>query len=335
MLVRMMRSHLLLLSAVISTATLAQSAPKGNPGDLPPKDAVSVQRLWTADAPGAGGKEHGDVPKLYAFPAPGAGMHAAVLVLPGGGYTKVVMEKEGAAEARWLNAHGVSAYVLQYRLHPGYHYPAAMLDAQRALRYVRAHAKEWNIRPDAIGVWGFSAGGHLAGWLATAPPHMQMSEYFPASVTADAKAAKMLADAAKLHDGIDDESAHPDFAILSYARLSLTPNIPGSFGMKTLLGEGAPQAMIDAVSPVLHVTKASSPSFLYANSADAVVSSLNATEFYEALQRAGVPAELHVFETGPHGTGMGQNLPKLPELAIWPTLLQNWMIVHGWMERQP
>lgn len=327
MLFRMTRTHLLLLSTLAITA-LGHAQ---NPGDLPPKDAASIERLWTGDAPGASGKEHGDIPKLYAFPASGPGPHAAVLVLPGGGYTKVVMEKEGAVEARWLNAHGLSAYVLQYRLHPGYHYPAAMLDAQRALRILRAHAKDWNLRPDAIGVWGFSAGGHLAGWLATAPPHMQMSEYFPASITADEKASKMLADAVRLHDAIDDQSAHPDFAIISYGRLSLTPDIPGSFGMKTLIGDNAPQAMIDAVSPVLHVTKTTSPTFLYANSHDQTVSSLNATAFYDALQRAGVPAEVHVFETGPHGTGMAQNLPKLPELAIWPTLLQNWLTVHGWI----
>lgn len=332
MLLRMMRACLLLLC---SLPLSAQTAPKPGSGSLPPQDAVSIERLWAGDAPGATGKEHGDVPKLYAFPAAGPGPHAAVLVLPGGGYNQVVMEKEGAVEARWLNAHGVSAYVLQYRLHPTYHYPAAMLDAQRALRTVRAHAKEWNVRPDAIGVWGFSAGGHLAGWLATAAPHMQMNEYFPASITADEKAAKMLAQAAQLRDAVDEQSAHPDFAILSYARLSLTPDIPGSFGMKTLIGDGAPQAMIDAISPVLHVTKETPPSFLYANSADTVVSALNATAFYNALQRVGVPAELHVFETGPHGTGMGQNLPKTPELAIWPTLLQNWMSVHGWMERQP
>lgn len=335
MLVRMTRSS---ISATLTLALLAfhlsaQTTPaKQNPGDMAPTDAASVVTIWPNGAPGALGTADGDVPKLYCFPAPGPGPHAAVVVLPGGGYSKVVMDKEGAVEARWLNTHGVSAYVLQYRLHPAYHYPAAMLDGERAIRLVRSHAKEWNLRKDAIGIWGFSAGGHLAGWLATADPHMKLSAYFPDSVPPDATAAKMLDDATKMRDRIDEESAHPDFAILSYARLSLNPAIPGTFGMKTLIGENAPQAMVDAISPVLHVTKETSPSFLYGNSHDATVSSLNATAFYDALQLAHVPAELHVFETGPHGTGMGQNLPTMPELAIWPTLLEHWMTVHGWIK---
>jgi len=270
---------------------------------------ASVEILWPGEAPGAVGNADGDTPKLYCYPAAGAGPHAAVVVLPGGGYTHVVMEKEGAVEARWLNEHGVSAYVLQYRLSPAYHYPAPMQDGERAVRFVRSHAQAWSLRTDAIGVWGFSAGGHLAGYLATT------------NNAGDAAAA----------DTVERVSSHPDFAIFSYARLSLDPAIPGTFGMKTLIGDTPSQALLDTVSPVLHVTADTSPSFLYANSHDETVSSLNATLFYNALQRAHVPAELHVFEDGPHGTGMAQNLPKLPELTIWPTLLQHWMELHGWI----
>ena len=101
--------------------------------------------------------------------------------------------------------------------------------------------------------------------------------------------------------------------------------------METLTGKDAPQSVTDAISPVLHVSKHTSPSFLYATELDEKVNSINATAFYEALRRAEVPAELHVFEQGPHGTGMGQNLPKTPELAIWPLLLEHWMQAHGWM----
>ncbi len=278
--------------------------------DPPPNGFASIVVLWPDGAPGAHGAEVGDVPKLYCYPAPGPGPHTAVVVLPGGGYTHVVMEKEGGVEARWLNEHGISAYVLQYRLSPAYHYPAPMQDGERAVRLVRSHAKEWGLKQEAIGIWGFSAGGHLAGYLAT----------------------ESGAGNAKASDPIDRMSSHPDFAIFGYARLSLDPAIPGSFGMKTLLGADADKSMVDVVSPVLHVTKETSPSFLYANSRDETVSSLNATAFYDALQLAHVPAELHVFETGPHGTGMAQNLPKQPELAIWPTLLEHWMQVHGWMD---
>jgi acetyl esterase/lipase len=277
--------------------------------DAPPKGFTSIEILWPGGAPRSVGTADGDVPKLYCYPAAGTGPHAAVVVLPGGGYTHVVMEKEGAVEARWLNDHGVSAYVLQYRLSPAYHYPAPMQDGERAVRFVRSHAKDWGLRPDAIGVWGFSAGGHLAGYLAT-----KNNAGDPAAT-----------------DPVERVSSHPDFAIFSYARLSLDPAIPGTFGMKTLIGDNPSRELLDTVSPILHVTKDTSPSFLYGNSHDETVSSLNATLFYNALQVAHVPAELHVFEAGPHGTGMAQNLPKLPELAIWPTLLQHWMELHGWI----
>jgi len=290
--------------------------------DAPPKGFASIELLWPNGAPGAVGKAESDIPKLYCYPAPGPGPHTAVVVLPGGGYTHVVMEKEGGVEARWLNDHGVSAYVLQYRLNPAYRYPTPMIDGLRAVRFVRSHAKAWGLQEDAIGIWGFSAGGHLAGYLATADPHGDPR------LRGDVPADK--ADVPE--DDIDRVSAHPDFAIFSYARLSLDPAIPGTFGMKTLIGENAAKTMLDTVSPILHVTKDTSPSFLYGNSGDMTVSSLNATLFYNALQLAHVPAELHVFETGPHGTGMAQNLPKLPELAIWPTLLEHWMQIHGWMK---
>jgi len=321
MLLRMKLTRLASLLVVIPLAFSVQTFAQ----DPPPKGFVSIEVLWPGGAPGAVGSAVGDVPKLYCYPAPGAGPHAAVVVLPGGGYTHVVMEKEGGVEARWLNEHGVSAYVLQYRLSPAYAYPAEMLDGLRAMRFVRSHAKAWGLREDAIGVWGFSAGGHLAGYLATAEPHDDPQFRAEASKGATPSVAK---------DAIDAVSAHPNFAIFGYARLSLDPAIPGTFGMKTLIGDDPPQALLDAVSPVLHVTKETSPSFLYSTSADEKVSPLNATLFYNALQREHVPAELHVFEAGPHGTGMGQNLPKLPGLAIWPTLLEHWMQMHGWM-RQP
>ncbi|HEY5328424.1 MAG TPA: alpha/beta hydrolase [Acidobacteriaceae bacterium] len=305
-------------SLLFASSCLMFSVSYAHAQDAPPKGFASVEVLWPGGAPGALGTADGDVPKLYCYPAPGPGPHAAVVVLPGGGYTHVVMEKEGGVEARWLNEHGVSAYVLQYRLSPAYHYPAPMLDGMRAMRFVRSHAKAWGLRDDAIGVWGFSAGGHLAGYLATADPHGDPR------LPIDKREAPA--------DAIDLVSAHPDFAIFGYARLSLDPAIPGTFGMKTLIGDNPTQAMLDTVSPILHVTKDTSPSFLYGNSGDMTVSSLNATLFYNALQLAHVPAELHVFEAGGHGTGMAQNLPRLPELAIWPTLLQHWMQLHGWME---
>jgi len=294
--------------ALASCVVMAQE-PVSAVGTKAPKDAASVEVLWPGGAPGEVGTTYDDVPKLYCYPAAGDGPHTAVIVLPGGGYTHLVMEQEGAAEARWLNQHGVSAYVLVYRLSPRYLYPAAMQDGLQAVRFVRSHAAEWKLRPDAIGVWGFSAGGHLAGYLATVQP---MDE------------PKTLPDGAK-----KKLSAHPDFAILNYARLTIDKNIPGTFGMESITGPNASQELIDAISPVKHVTAGSSPSFIYATEFDEKVNSLNATAFYDALQRVGVPAELHVFEQGPHGTHMGVDQPKFPELAVFPVLLENWMKVHG------
>jgi acetyl esterase/lipase len=323
-----------LLSITLAPATLAAQVPKPKPNVAPgsvagtviPAGYTSIERLWPGRAPGAIGDTFDDIPILYAYPAAGPGPHAAVIVLPGGGYNHLVTEKEGAVEARWLNIHGLSAYVLLYRLSPRYMYPAAMLDGQRAVRFVRAHAAQWNIRPDAIGVWGFSAGGHLSGYLATADPHESTSTHPQDTLEMATHRSEMM-----VVDDIDKLSARPDFAILSYARVDLDPAIPGTFGMKAITGDNAPQALVDAIDPVKHVTKDTSPSFIYSTEGDLTVNPMNATAFFNALLKAGVPAELHIFELGPHGTGMGQNLPQ-KELAIWPTLLAHWLQQHGWMD---
>jgi acetyl esterase/lipase len=265
--------------------------------------------LWPAGAPQSLGNEDGDIPKLYAYPVAGGGTHPAVIVLPGGGYMHLVTGKEGAVEAHWLNEHGVTAFVLQYRLGPRYRFPAPMLDGARAVRYVRSHAKELAIAPNKIGLWGFSAGGHLAGYLAAVHDRGE----------------------AKASDPIERVSDRPDFAILSYGRFSMDDSIPRAGNMNGLLGKHPTREMLDAISVVKLVTKDTSPSFIYATTADQTVNSLNATAYYDALKRAGVPVELHIFERGAHGTGMGQGLKGLPELAIYPTLLENWMELHGWM----
>ena len=327
---RRIASSLMLVFAVgFGFGMKAQTAPPAAVTDPAPAGYSSVEVLWPKGAPGAVGTRADDIPKLYCYPVQGSGLHPAVVVLPGGGYLHLVNEKEGAAEARWLNARGVSAYILQYRLSPRYQYPAPMLDGERAVRFVRAHAKEWHLKSDAVGVWGFSAGGHLAGYLATAEPHGDPTPFKGFEVPARA------GESSHSKDEIDKLSARPDFAILSYARLTIDRAIPGTFGMESITGKDAPQAMNEALSPVLHVTKSSAPSFIYATERDEKVNSLNATAFFDALQRAGVDAELHVFERGPHGTGMGQNLAKTPELAVWPLLLQGWMMAHGWIEKTP
>jgi acetyl esterase/lipase len=249
------------------------------------------------------------VPKLFVYPASGSGIHTAVIVMPGGGYTHLAIEKEGGEEARWLNEHGVTAFVLEYRLGPRYHFPSPMLDGARAMRYVRSHAAELDVAKDRIGLWGFSAGGHLAGYLA--------------AVHDDGEAGAA--------DSINQASDRPDFVIVSYGRFSFDESIPRATNMEGLLGDHPTQAMLDAVSVVKLVTKAAPPFFIYSTTADQTVNSMNATALYDALKRAGVPVELHIFERGKHGTGMAQGLKNLPELAIYPMLVANWMTMHGWM----
>lgn len=278
-------------------------------GDPPPTGYTRIFTLWPNGAPLAKGSASIDVPKLYYYPPAAGGVRSAVIVLPGGGYTHVVMEKEGAVEGKWLAARGVAAFVLQYRLAPEYHYPAPMLDGARAVRYVRSHTGEFGIDPNKIGVWGFSAGGHLAGYLATEP---------------------FVADRAS-SDLVERVTAHPDFAIFSYARLTMDDSVPRPSNLEALVGNNPSPETLDSISYTRHVTKETSPSFIYSTTADQQVNSLNASAFYEALKRAGVPVELHIFELGPHGTGMGQNLKGLSELEVWPVLLEHWMQLHGWM----
>jgi acetyl esterase/lipase len=277
----------------------------------PPAGFTQSIVLWPNGAPGAKGTTEGDIPKLFTYPAAGLGPHPSVIVMPGGGYNHLVMEQEGAYEARWLAAHGVSAFVLEYRLAPFYQFPTQSVDVSRAVRYVRSHAAELGTDPARLGVWGFSAGGSLAGYIATIH-----SAGNPAAA-----------------DPVDRVSDRPDFEIVSYGRMDMSvPLATGALPMESILGPQPSQAAIDGIDPVKHVSADTSPSFLYSTTGDKTVDSRNAAKFYVALKAAGVPAELHIFELGPHGTHMGENLPPaLRELTVTPTLIANWMQLHGWM----
>ena len=308
----------LLCVRACAAQTLEPATPKQP--KLPPGH-TRVLILWPGGAPGALGSKDIDVPRLFVFPAPDVRRETekerkartAVIVMPGGSYRTLTMEKEGAAVARWLNARGVDAFVLQYRLGPRYHFPAPMLDGARAVRYLRSHAAELDLDPGRIGVWGFSAGGHLSGYLATV------------NDPGDPRSP----------DPVQRVSDRPDFAILCYARLSMDASIPRPTNLDGLLGEHPSQQIIDQISIERHVTRSTSPSFIFSTTADERVNSLTATAYYDALKRDGVPAELHIFERGPHGVGLGLALHSLPELEVLTTLLENWMQVHGWMKDRP
>jgi acetyl esterase/lipase len=260
--------------------------------------------LWPDGAPGAQGAADEDKPSLTLYPASGAGKTSTgVIVCPGGSYTHLAMDHEGTQIASWLNNLGINAYVLKYRLGPRYHYPVELWDAQRAIRYVRAHASDFGIRPDRIGIWGFSAGGHLASTAAT---------HFAA---ADAQA-----------DPTDRQSARPDFAILSYPVISMIEPYVHLGSRRNLLGDKPDPALALLLSNELQVTSQTPPTFLFHTTEDQVVPVENSVLFYLALRKAGVPVEMHLYQKGRHGAGLGT---ADPILRTWPDHLAAWLQVEG------
>lgn len=273
-----------------------------NPG-LPHGEIVY---LWPSGAPDAVGNEEQDKPHLEIFGASGAGRHTAVIICPGGGYSHLAYEKEGTRIAEWLNLRGITAFILTYRLTPRYRYPSPILDGERAVRWVRNHAEQYDIATDRIGMWGFSAGGHLVGIVGT---HFDPGD--PAAV-----------------DPVDQVSDRPDFVISSYGALSLQPGIARPGAMRAFLGENPSPSLTDNMSPDKHVTAQTPPFFLYATTTDQSVPVLSSVAFYMAMVRAGVPVELHLFQSGPHGTALAQGYPAL---SAWPALLENWLRLNHWI----
>jgi acetyl esterase/lipase len=192
-----------------------------------------------------------------------------------------------------LNSLGVAAVVLKYRLGPRYHHPAMMQDVQRAVQIVRSRAAELKIARDRIGVMGFSAGGHLASTAAT---------HF-----------------AKDANGV---SSRPDFAILCYPVITMKDPFVHKGSRENLLGKNPDPKLIEEMSNETQVTAETPPTFLFHTSDDPGVPAQNSVYFYLALRKAGVPAEMHLFEHGRHGVGLAQTEPAL---KIWPSLLENWL----------
>jgi acetyl esterase/lipase len=265
--------------------------------------------LWPNGAPGAQGSEDRDKPALTIYMPPNTtGPMTAVIIAPGGSYARLSMNNEGRAPANYLNALGIAAFVLRYRLGPQYHHPIELGDAQRAIRTVRARASEWHIAPDRIGMMGFSAGGHLASSAST---HIDEGH----------------ADAA---DPIDRVSSRPDFAILGYPVISFVESWTHQGSKTNLLGDKPDPALARSLSSETQVTASTPPAFIYHTNADTVVPVENAVAYFLALRKAGVPAEMHVFKDGPHGTGLGMLDPSLAE---WPRLLANWLRASGFLKR--
>ncbi|HOL72129.1 MAG TPA: alpha/beta hydrolase [Bryobacteraceae bacterium] len=261
--------------------------------------------LWPQGAPGALGDGPEDKPSIAIYlPPREKATGAAVVVCPGGGYRVLAMDHEGKQVAEWLNGHGIAAFVLSYRLGPRYHHPIQLGDAQRAIRTVRALASEFRIDPGRIGIWGFSAGGHLASSVGT---HFD-------SGNPDAP------------DPIDRVSCRPDFMILCYPVVSLVTEYVHKGSRANLLGENFDPKLAEFLSNEKQVTSQTPPTFLFHTDADRGVPPENSVLFYLALRRAGVPAELHIYEKGNHGVGLA---PKDPVLSSWPDRLADWLKARG------
>jgi len=296
------------LAILVCTAAVVAQQPANPPNGGMPQGMMAEPYtipLWEHGAPGALGQTWEDQPTLTVYPpvSPRA-TGTAVIVCPGGGYGGLALNHEGRQPANWFNALGVTTFVLRYRLGPRYHHPIELGDVQRAIRLVRTRAQEFGIQPDRIGIMGFSAGGHLASSAAT---HFDEGN-------SDAP------------DPIDRAGSRPDFAILIYPVIEMRPPYAHEGSVHNLLGEHPDPKLLEYLSSDLQVTPQTPPTFLFSTSEDTDVPAENAVAFYLALHKAGVPAELHVFEKGPHGVGLDLGDPAL---GMWPTLLANWMRGRG------
>jgi acetyl esterase/lipase len=257
--------------------------------------------LWPQGAPQAMGEKDSDRPGLWIYPAGEKPNGAAVIICPGGGYAVHATDHEGVQPARYFNSIGVTAFVLRYRLAP-YRHPVPLLDAQRAIRYVRHHAEKFQIDPNRIGIMGFSAGGHLTSTAVT---------HFDSGLAA-------------ADDPIDRLSCRPNFGILGYPVVSFIAEYSHRGSARNLLGENASDEQLRNLSNELLVTQETPPVFLFHTSEDTGVPPEHSLAFYAACHKVGVPAELHIYQQGPHGVGLAFEHPAL----------QNWIDAAGTWLRQ-
>ncbi len=265
------------------------------------KETPRPRPLWPDGAPDAQGKGSADTPSVIVYLPPADKANgAAIVICPGGGYGALAVDHEGHQIARWANSFGVAGIILQYRLGPKYHHPVELHDAQRALRYTRAHAMEWHIDQNRVGILGFSAGGHLA---STAGTHFDAGK----------------PDAA---DPIDHLSCRPDFMILLYPVITLKGPYAHNGSRINLLGRDADDRLVESLCNEKQVSARTPPTFLVHTSEDRGVPPENSVLLYLALRKANVPAELHIYEKGRHGLGLG---PKDLPFSSWPARCIAWL----------
>ncbi|MBB6735059.1 alpha/beta hydrolase [Cohnella zeiphila] len=257
--------------------------------------------LWPGQALSEGAQNE-VCPSYTPYLLQGEGPHPLMIVCPGGGYAMRAFH-EGEPIAQWLNAIGVSAIVLHYRVAP-YKHPVPLQDAQRAIRTARHRATEWRIDPRRIGILGFSAGGHLASSAGTRYDG------------GDSQAA----------DPIERMSSRPDLMVLCYPVITMKPPYTHEGSRTLLLGESPEPALVDLMSNDEQVTEDTPPTFLWHTADDAGVPVENSLNFAAALSRNRVPHELHVYESGRHGLGLAEETPGVRD---WSRACGEWLQVRG------
>jgi acetyl esterase/lipase len=268
---------------------------------------IQTIRLWEGDAPEAKGKGCDDTPTLTVFtPRAGSENGSAVVILPGGSYLRLAGDLEGRDIASWFAARGFKAFILAYRLSShGYILPVPLLDARRAIQLVRARAADFHIAPDRIVEIGFSAGGHLAALAGTQ------------FVGGDANSA----------DPVERVSSRPDYLVLGYpwlGAISLDTSHLNYCKLYDLMDDCLRLSKL--YSPEFFVRKDMPPVFIYHTYTDQTVPIQQSLRFFDALEKAGVPAEMHVFAEGRHGSGLGKGDAALDQ---WSVLLEAWLRAHG------
>jgi acetyl esterase/lipase len=294
-------------------AAHAQKRPCAVPGANNAFLGVQTIRLWPGDAPQATGKACEDTPTLTIFePRGGNGNGSAVVIFPGGSYANLAAVHEGREIADWFTQLGFKAFVVSYRLSSnGYLLPIPLLDARRAIQTVRGRAADYHIDPNRIVTIGFSAGGHLAALAATQP--------VPGNPDAE--------------DPIDRASSRPDYLVLGYPWIGAISTDTSHLSYCKLFNVmDRCEALRTAYSPDLFVTKETPPTFIFHTFNDQTVPVEQSLRFYDALVKAGVQSEMHIFANGPHGTGLGGGDAALDQ---WPGLLESWLRAQGLLATVP
>lgn len=229
----------------------------------------------------------------------------AVIICPGGAYSALAIDHEGSQVAKWLNSLGITAFVLNYRLPDDAIMKdkkiAPLQDAQEAMRIVRLHAKEWNINPNKIGIMGFSAGGHVASTLATHFNH-------------------------KVYQTKDSVSARPNFSLLIYPVITMDSATTNTWSRINLIGKNPATKDVIYFSNELQVTNNTPPAFLVHSIDDDAVPVQNSINYAAALHTYNIPCELHIYQSGKHGYGMGRSSNTE---SSWTEACKKWMVMNG------